>query len=235
MRMLIGTVAVMMATAPYASTAETSPRRMIRTTVSWTANNIPHDSFAERPKTMTRAGSRYCRIDLEMNPGRQNHQSSIINEPDLWDLDRVSMVAKHYVDPGPTFNCRLPIFGIDTTSGEDIRNLEFGRELEFFRARRARVIVVGGRNSGSVYELPLGHRSLRLEMKPGDKAPEAIELAYAGRLQRVKYIEWNDQLPFDPALFAEPRDAKIEEGAARWSLRDWIRAFVNRLVQSATT
>lgn len=233
MRVFTGAVAVMIATALYAATAEKSPRRMIRTTVSWAAENIPHDSFAERPKTMTRAGSRYCRIDLEMNPARHIHQTSIINEPDMWDLDRTSMVAKHFVDPGPTFNCRLPIFGIDTISGEDIRNLEFGRELEFFRARRARVIAVGGRKSGSVYELPLGHRIVRLKMRPGDRAPEALELAYGGRLQLVKYIEWNDQLPFDPALFAKPRDARFEEGNVRWTLRDRIRALVNRLVRSS--
>jgi hypothetical protein len=34
----------------------------------------------------------------------------IINEPEIWMVNLLSKTAQHYVDSGPTFSCRMPMF-----------------------------------------------------------------------------------------------------------------------------
>ncbi|MBZ5602666.1 MAG: hypothetical protein LAO79_10205 [Acidobacteriia bacterium] len=117
------------------------PAKMTKLMVKLESQEIPRDSFAAQPKRMYRAGSRYCRT--EENPDLQNgiHGLMIINEPDVWLINRLDMTAKHMVDPGPTYNCRMPMFvnAEDIRGPEDLKKilmqLEFGRELEFFKPR----------------------------------------------------------------------------------------------------
>src|SRR5713226_2513962 len=50
--------------------------------------------------------------------------------------------AQHSIDPCPTFNCHLPVFAYGTPQSLDeemkeIRELEFGRELDFFKGKGA--------------------------------------------------------------------------------------------------
>lgn len=205
------------------------PKRMVRLTVSWMPTNIPHDPYAELPKTLTRAGSRYCRMDLAKHIERRTQQLVIFNEPDMWDIDRVKLVAKHFVDPGPTYDCHLPIFGVDTKTGEEVQNLEFGRELEFFRTHRAVLVSPGDHSTGPRYKLILDDRTLTLTESLDGKSPAAIELSYGDRLQRINYLEWNDHLAFDPAVFSAPHGLRIEQGRIDWTGWDFIEAVVARI------
>ncbi|MDP8979287.1 MAG: hypothetical protein M3O35_01705 [Acidobacteriota bacterium] len=104
--------------------AEDAPATMTRLTVKIESPEIPKDSFAAQAKRMYRAGSRYCRI--EENPDLEHgiHGLIIINEPDSWMINRLHKTARHMVDPGPTYNCRMPIFvnGDEVKSSEDCRN-----------------------------------------------------------------------------------------------------------------
>ena len=121
--------------------AEDPPKTMIELTVKRESPEIPKDSFAAQAKRMYRAGTGFCRI--EENPDLENgiHGLVIMNEPDSWLINRLSKTAKHMVDPGPTFNCRMPIFATaeEIKSADDINKpsvqLEFGRELEYFRPK----------------------------------------------------------------------------------------------------
>lgn len=89
-----------------------------------------------KPKRIYRAGTRYCRT--EENPDIQNgiHGLMIINEPDVWMVNRLDKSARHIIDTGPTYNCRMPMF---INGAEDMKKtlaeLEFGRELDFFRPK----------------------------------------------------------------------------------------------------
>lgn len=60
----------------------------------------------------------------------------IINEPDVWMVNRLDKTARHILDSGSTYRCRMPMF---VNSTEDMKGplaeLEFGRELDFFRPR----------------------------------------------------------------------------------------------------
>src|SRR5262249_1659698 len=103
---------------------------------------IPKDSFAAQAKRLFRAGSRYCRT--EENPDLEHgiHGLLIISEPDAWLINRLDKTAKHMVDPGPTYNCKMPIFAniqsiadLADEVRKPIMELEFGREIEYFRPK----------------------------------------------------------------------------------------------------
>ena len=120
--------------------AEEPPAKMVRLMVKVESPEIPKDSFAAQAKRIYRAGLRYCRI--EENPDFENgiHGLVISNEADSWLINRLDKTARHMVDPGPTFDCRMPIFAVAEelkTAGDaaqTLMRLEFGKELEFFQA-----------------------------------------------------------------------------------------------------
>ncbi len=91
---------------------------------------------------MYRAGNRYCRTEELPDPERGIHGLLILNEPHAWMVNLLTRTAQHLVDPGPTFNCHLPIFGgeqANLTAGKKnpLLELEFGQELEFFKRKGA--------------------------------------------------------------------------------------------------
>ena len=83
---------------------------MTKLMVKLESPKIPKDSFGAQAKRMYRAGAKFCRT--EENPDLENgiHGLMIINEPDVWMINRLDKTARHLVDGGPTYNCRMPIF-----------------------------------------------------------------------------------------------------------------------------
>src|ERR1035441_3745446 len=90
--------------------AEDMPKTMTKLMVKSESPDTPKDSFASQPKRMYRTGTGYCRIEENPDPEHGIHGLMIINEPDVWMINRLDKTARHIVDAGPTFNCRLPIF-----------------------------------------------------------------------------------------------------------------------------
>lgn len=64
-----------------------------------------------------------------------------INEPDFWVVNLFGKTARHGVDSGPTFDCRMPIFAnsdkLQEAETKKIMTVEFGLELEFFKSKSA--------------------------------------------------------------------------------------------------
>ncbi len=113
--------------------AQEQPRTMTKLVVHLQSPDVPEDSFGAKPKTMYRAGTGYCRIEELPDEEHGIHGLMIINEPDTWMVNLLAKTAQHYIDSGPTFNSRMPIFvfGQDIKSAEDLKRpafqLEFGR------------------------------------------------------------------------------------------------------------
>ena len=120
---------------------EDAPATMTKFVVKRASPETPKDSFAAQPKRMYRAGSRYGRIDENPDLEHGIHGLMIINEPDIWLVNRLTKTANHIVDEGPTFDCRMPIFANaeDVTFDEGLKKpenqLEFGQEMEYFLSR----------------------------------------------------------------------------------------------------
>jgi hypothetical protein len=92
------------------SFAQQPPKVMTKVEVFLEGPDVPAGSFATKPKVMYRAGTRYCRIEEALDAENGIHGLAITNEPDAWMVNLVTKSGKHMVDPGPKFNCHLPIF-----------------------------------------------------------------------------------------------------------------------------
>lgn len=90
--------------------------------------------------------------------------------------------------------------------------LEFGRELNFFKDNNAR--AVDGPKlefTTNYYELTIGDAVLRLVERADIHAPLMIGLAQGGKVTRIRYLLWDDQVPFKADVFAKPSNVRIEE------------------------
>jgi len=183
------------------------PKTMTKVETFLQSPEIPAGSFATKPRVMYRAGSRYCRIEEAPDPEKGIHGLAITNEPDYWMVNLITKTAKHGVDPGPTFNCHLPIFP-DTD-----RALEFGFETEYFKGKGAvpQKGPVLQTKETTLYKLDLGNSTfLALFTYGTPEHPMLVSRVRGDKSDMFWFSGWGD-LKFDPALFEKPTGVTIEE------------------------
>jgi hypothetical protein len=185
---------------------------MIHAVVVMSGTDIPADSFFAKPKTFWRASNGYCRVDEEPDPANGLHGNLIINEPDVWMVNLADNTAKHVVDPGPTFNCRLPIFAMSEEMAKSkIAELEIGRELEFFRVKGAKQIEGPKLEfEAKYYELSIGDSTFRLVERVDVHVPIMITMKSGDKTYTARYQMW-EEVPFKPGSFSKPTGVKIED------------------------
>lgn len=198
--------------------SESAPKTMTKLIVRLSSPEIPEGSFAAAPRTLYRAGTRYCRIEEAPDPGQGIHGLIVINEPDIWMVNLYAKNARHMVDPGPTFNCRLPIFvDVDSTqAAEDLKkplmDLEFGREIAFFRAKNADTAEgpVLREQRTQAYSVTIGETLLYLFTAGVPEKPIAV-VRQTGDLRQTIWYGLFEEIPFQASLFAKPEGMEIEE------------------------
>lgn len=192
--------------------ATSVPAKMTTMIVQMSGTDVPPDSFAAQPKIYIRASNQYCRIDEAPDTKNGIHGRMIVDEPDVWVVNLADNTAKHIIDPGPTFNCRLPIFATDQeTAKSKIGELEFGREIEFFHTNGAQ--VVDGPKlqfKAEYYKLAIGDAVLTLVERVDIHAPILIALIRGNNLLQARYLLWDDQTPFKSDVFARPTGVTME-------------------------
>jgi hypothetical protein len=196
--------------------AEEPPKVMTKVEVTLHSADAPDGSFAAKPKVFYRAGNGYCRIEEAADPENNLHNLMIVNEPDYWMVNLITKTAQHSADPGPTFNCHLPIFAYGTPQSLDeetkgIRELEFGRELEFFKGKGA-VPEEGPvlfKHETTLYKAKVGTAVLSLFVAKSPELPIAVSLRRGDRSDTFLYSLYA-RTEFDPRLFAKPENVKIE-------------------------
>jgi len=151
-------------------------------------------------------GAAIVRTEVAPDTERGIHGLAIINEPDYWLVNLMTKTAQHAVDPGPTFNCHLPIFP------DADKNLEFGFEPEYFKSKGA------SRQEGPVlqdkqttlYKVNVEDATLALFTYGVPERPLAVSRVRGGNGEIFWFRGWGD-LPFDAKLFAKPEGVKILE------------------------
>jgi hypothetical protein len=184
--------------------AQQPPKVMTRVEVVLEGPDVPAGSFATKPKVMYRAGSSYCRTEEAPDPERGIHGLAIINEPDYWLVNLLKKTGQHAVDPGPTFNCHLPIFP------DADKDLEFGFEQEYFKSKgasRQEGPVLQGKPT-TLYKVTVGDAVLALFTYGTPERPMAVSRVRGDKGEIFWFRGWGD-LPFDAKLFAKPEGVKI--------------------------
>jgi len=197
--------------------AQHPPKTMTKMVVQLQSPEVPTDSFAAKPKTMFRAGTQFCRIEEEPDPEHGIHGVMIINEPDAWMVNLASNSAQHMVDPGPSLNCRMPVFAgllgqLPEDESKQIGPLEFGYELEFFKSKGA-TPQPGGVLQGqqtTAYKLKFGESALALFTYGSPERP--LGAAWMrGDKHEIFWYSGYGQMDFDPKQFAKPVHVRIDE------------------------
>src|SRR5947208_1105715 len=168
-------------------------KTMTKVVVRLQSPDIPAASFAAQPKTIYRAGTRYCRIEEMPDTEHGIHGLVVINEPDAWLVNLLTETAQHQVDLGPTLNCRLPVFTMDLKSAMDANNqlkdLEFGRELTYFGEKRAKSApgpILRGKST-KLYALTIGDSQLFLFSSGVPEKPVAVARQHGSKREVYWY------------------------------------------------
>jgi hypothetical protein len=174
------------------------------------SRQITVDSFDAQTKKVWRIGKDYLRFEDAPNPQTKIHGLIIVAEPDIWIVDRNTNQAQHTVDPGPDFKIHFPLFASETSP--KLRELEFGKELEYFHANNARELpaqdVDGFRCK--VFRLEMDDREVLLFLKTDDTPLQIVvkspEYEYAMRFLRYE----PDRRP-DKSLFQLPPGVQLKK------------------------
>jgi hypothetical protein len=192
------------------SFSQEPPKETTKMEVQLQGPEVAANSFAAKPKTLYRAGTRYCRIEEAPDPDNGIHGLVVINEPDFWMANLMTKTARHGTDPGPTFNCRMPMFTDDPD--KNAASLEFGLELEFFKSKGA--IPQPGpilqTKQTTAYQVQVGNSKLALYTYGTPERPLAVGRV-RGEKGEIYWFSGYGQVPFDAKLFAKPEGMKIEE------------------------
>ncbi len=182
------------------------------------SGGVAPNRFAAKPKTIFRAGTQFCRTEEQPDPEHGIHGIVVINEPDVWMVNLVTNSAQHIVDPGPTFNCRMPIFAdqlanLPDESAKQLGSLEFGYELEFFKSKGATAQPgpVLQNQQTTAYKFHIGDSDVALfTYGTTPERPLAVGLT-RGDQHEIFWYSGYGQVDFDPKLFAKPEHVKIED------------------------
>jgi len=157
-----------------------------------------------------RLGEKYGRIDAQQDYQRKEHITIIVNEPDVWIIEKNSKTAKHVVDQGPTYIYRQPIFSNTSIKSDFIRTIELGCETKSLIEAGAKKITIEDKTIGKLDALQYLEGSEELILYLSNGTP--IQLEYYRnnkRLGGLKYLVYQENLSFKKGLFKLPNDIKI--------------------------
>ena len=86
---------------------------------------VVSESASGVARTIHRHGERLGRLEVE-------NQLFVVNEPDIWIVNKADMTGQHAVDAGPVFEFHAPV--VDNLDSKYWNNFEFGCELPFMEA-----------------------------------------------------------------------------------------------------
>src|SRR4249920_3685354 len=136
MRMILSLALLIALLAPAANAADRSAdRSMVYIEYRFIAVNIKPGSFEASVRKLWRYKDSYARVEEAPNPQTGIHGLLIANAPNSYLINRNTKVARHVVDPGPTYNVVIPVFPSERDG--KLKGLQMGRELAFFKANGA--------------------------------------------------------------------------------------------------
>jgi hypothetical protein len=146
-------------------------------------------------------GTKYMRFEDIPNPDTGVHGLIIVAEPDIWIIDRKANRGQHSTDPGPSYAVHFPMF--PNENSDRVKQLTFGRELEFFDASGGRELARQTLDGVQcrVFAAEVDGRDLTLYMR-GDGKPFQVSIGGgSGDEYGIRYVRYDPNGDPDLSLF----------------------------------
>lgn len=184
-----------------------SPNKTLKVVTRIDAPEFPADHFARRPKTLYRLGEKYGRIEEELNPLTGLHLLIVVNEPDMWMVNRADKTGQHAVDPGPTYRFRAPALG--AVKSDHWNSFEVGCEVPFME--NVKGVRKTTDDTGTVrYEYEAeGVKASLLVGK--NRIPQQLTVTTADDRYTVLYDVYEQSADADTTLFQKPEGIAFVE------------------------
>jgi hypothetical protein len=190
--------------------AQAADDKMLYVEYKLSGKQIAADSFDAQTKKVWRVGQKYLRFDDAPNPQSKVHGLIIVAEPDIWIVDRNINQAQHTVDPGPNFKVHFPLFASEQS--EKLRQIEFGRELEYFRENDARELPAQDVDGVKckVLRLDIEDREVTLFLKTND-IPLQITVKSPDYEYAMRFLRYEPDRKADKLLFQLPPGVQLQK------------------------
>ncbi len=192
--------------------AKDTPKTMTKIVVRLSGPSIKPGSIAAMPKTIYYAGPHYARIEDPPDARQGLQKLTVIAEPDAYSVNLIDKKGTHANDQGGTDDIHLPVVFDPTRRLTELNRLEFGDEFQFFQSHSAT------KESGPIinakptdaYKLKTSESTATLVVRGGTHIPVTLSWQTKDGTYRYEYIT-DQELPFDPALFAKPKGITYKE------------------------
>ena len=196
--------------APAANAADRSAERsMVYIEYRFIATNIKPGSFEASVRKLWRYKDSYARLEEAPNPQTGIHGLLITNAPNSYLINRYTKVARHVVDPGPTYNVVIPVFPSERDG--KLKGLQMGRELAFFQAHGAVPLPNEPVDTAmcSVLRAKVEDSEIKLFLDKETKQPRQVWIRNARSEYAIRYSRYLTDLPVDLSLFSVPKDVQV--------------------------
>ncbi len=165
--------------------------------------------FRPETKKLWLVGNTHMRMEEELDPEANTHNLHIVVEPDMYRINRIDNTAQHRIDSDPSSQIHVPVLTPNFRQG--YHELEFGRELEFFKERNAhqRALTRGGTHHYQEFILKKGNTVLTLLIDESTGNPFEISFKRGKDFLVIQYDTYESGLEPDLKLFEVPADVKI--------------------------
>ncbi len=127
-------------------------------------------------------------------------------------INLIPRTAQHIVDPGPTYVVHHNI--LDRDAPKAFATFEFGKEIEFFRSHHATPLKPRSLDGQRCEVSEFTHEKYRIVLfvRPDTQKPYHVDIFHNDEaLFSIRYLRYETDLPFEPALFKPPAGLTISE------------------------
>ncbi len=193
-----------------ADASKSDLKEMQEIKLRYVADDIDPESFAGQPRYCYRAGEIYGRIEEALDSKLGLHGLIVISCPDVWIINLADKTGKHLLDQAKVSTVHMPILA---TRQQPFIDLEFGRELQFFKSRN----IVGADgptiSGGKTTSYKFDGGPIQLELLVNSNSVPLKMLITSPRGKRtLEYLSYKT-LPFSADKFIKPDNIAYSEAA----------------------
>jgi hypothetical protein len=176
---------------------------------------LSETSFAAQPRVVYRLGSKYARIEEQLDTTNRIHELIVISEPDSWIANRADGTGRHLVDDSAHQAVVFPVVpkGMFPSLPDELRSLEVGCEVEFFKEHGSQSKRLNTSDGPMVQQaLGVGTWKFVLLSDTVTTRPRLLFLFEGNEIRFVlKYVVYEDLSRPDMSLFARPVGIRFAE------------------------